>query len=213
MFKQFLLAAALIAVPVAVFSAGYVYLAPPAESAQPSLGDLSPLKSIAADVQVIAAKGDLVAAEKRITDFETLWDQDEATMRPLNPEAWGTVDDAADEAIHSLRASAPDQAKVGTAVKGLIAALDNPYGDGSASSQGGIKTVKGIAVTDDSGHPLPCEDMIKALRAAIDAGKISGTSKDAAQGFVVQAVERCNADDDANANTFSAQGLALASQG
>lgn len=213
MLKQFLLATVLIAVPVAAFSAAYIYLAPPAADAQPSLGDLSPLKSIAVDVQAIAAKGDLVAAEKRITDFETLWDQDEASMRPLNQEAWGTVDDAADEAIHSLRASSPDQANVATAVKGLIATLDNPYGDGSAGNQGGIKMLKGIAVTDDSGHPLACEDMIKALRAAIDAGKIPSASTDAAQGFVSQAVERCNADDDANANNFSAQGLALASQG
>jgi len=211
MLKQFLLATALIAAPVAVFSAGYIYLAPPAADAQPSLGDLTPLKSIAVDVETIAAKGDLVAAEKRITDFETLWDQDEATMRPLNQEAWGTVDDAADEAIHSLRAPSPDPSKVTEAVKGLIATLDNPYGD--AGGQGGIKMVKGIAVTDESGHPLACEDMIKALRAAIDAGKIPSASTDAAQGFVSQAVERCNADDDANANNFSAQGLALASQG
>lgn len=121
------------------------------------------------------------------------------------------MDDAADEAIHSLRASSPDQTKVATAVKGLIATLDNPYGDGSAGSQTGIKMVKGIAVTDDSGHPLACEDMIKALRTAIDGGQIPSASADAAQGFVTQAVERCNADDDANANNFSAQGLALAS--
>lgn len=213
MFKQILLAVVLIAFPVGLFSAGYIYFAPPAADAPASLGDLSPLKSIAADVQAIAAKGDAVAAEKRITDFETLWDQDEAAMRPLNQEAWGTVDDAADEAIHALRASAPDPAKVAAAVKGLIAALDNPYGDGSANSQGGVRTVNGIAVTDDSGHPLACEDMIKALRAAIDAGKIPSASSEAAQGLVSRAVERCNADDDAHANTFSAQGLALASQG
>lgn len=213
MLKQFLLATALIAAPVAVFSACYIYLAPPAADAQPSLGDLSPLKSIATDVQAIAAKGDLVTAEKRITDFETLWDQDEATMRPLNQEAWGAVDDAADEAIHSLRAATPDAAKVAAAVQGLIATLDNPYGDGSANSAGGIRMVKGIAVTDESGHPLACEDMIKLLRAAIDGGKIPSASTDAAQGFVSQAVERCNADDDANANNFSAQGLALATQG
>ena len=213
MFKQFLLAAVLIAVPVAAFSAGYVYLAPPAEDTQASLGDLSPLKSIAMDVQSIAAKGDLVAAEKRITDFETLWDQDEAAMRPLNQDAWGTVDDAADAAIHALRASSPDQAKVANAVKDLIATLDNPYGNGSTGSASGPKMVKGIAVTDESGHPLACEEMIKALRAAIDAGKVPSGSADAAQSFVSQAVERCNADDDANANNFSAQGLALASQG
>lgn len=212
MFKQFLLATVLIAIPVAAFSSAYIYLAPPAADTQASLGDLSPLKAIAVDVQGIAVKGDLVAAEKRITDFETLWDQDEAAMRPLNQDAWGTVDDAADAAIHSLRAASPDKDKAVKAVQDLITTLDNPYGDGSGS-EAGIKMVKGIAVTDESGHPLACEDMIKALRAAIDAGKVPSASTEAAQGFVTQAVERCNADDDANANNFSAQGLALASQG
>lgn len=207
MLKQFLLSVVLIAIPVAVFSAVYVYMLPP-KPMEPSLGDLSGLKAIAVDVQGIAAKGDLVAAEKRITDFETLWDKDEETMRPLNGAAWGNIDDAADTAIHSLRAETPQAADVVTAVKGLIATLDAPYG---SEDQGGVKMVKGIAVTDESGHALACEDMIKALRSAIEGGQIPSASADAAQSFVSQAVERCNADDDANANNFSAQGLALAS--
>ncbi len=85
MFKQALLATVLIAVPAAIFTAGEVLLAPPAQSEQ-SLGDLSALTAIAADVQKIAATGDLAAAEKRITDFETEWDKNQDTMRPLNPE-------------------------------------------------------------------------------------------------------------------------------
>lgn len=207
MLKQFFLSVILIAIPVAVFSAVYVYIVPP-KPTEPSLGDLSGLKAIVEDVQTIAAKGNLAAAQTRITDFETLWDKDEATMRPLNEAAWGNIDDAADTAIHSLRTDKPQAADVATAVKQLIATLDNPYG---SEDQGGVKMVKGIAVTDESGHPLACETMIKALRTAIDGGQIPSASTDAAQTFVSQAVERCNADDDANANNFSAQGLALAS--
>lgn len=210
MFKQFLLAAVLIAVPVAAFSAGYIYLAPTPEDTQASLGDLSPLKTIAVDVQSIAATGDLVAAEKRITDFESLWDKDQPAMQPLNETAWGNIDDAADAAIHSLRDTAPDKAKVESTVKDLIATLDNPYGDGSADNSSGVKQVKGIAVTDANGHPLPCEVLIKSLRAAIDGGKIPQDKSGSAADFMTRALERCNADDDTNANNFSAQGLALA---
>ena len=207
MLRQILLSLTLIAVPVSVFAAVYIYILP-SKPGEPSLGDLSDLKSIAQDVQSIAAKGDLVEAEKRITDFETLWDKEEETMRPLNEAAWGNIDDAADTAIHSLRTDQPKADEVAIAVKALIATIDNPY---TSEDQAGIKMVKGIAVTDESGHPLACENMIKALRTAIDGGQIPSSSTDAAQGFVSQAVERCNADDDANANNFSAQGLALAS--
>lgn len=209
MFKQFLLAAVLIAVPVATFSAGYIYFAPPPEDTQANLGDLSPLKTIVVDVQAIAAKGDLVAAEKRITDFESLWDKDQPAMQPLNEAAWGNIDDAADAAIHSLRDTAPDKAKVESAVKDLIATIDNPYADGSGDSSSGVKQVKGIAVTDANGHPLPCEVLIKSLRAAIDSGKIPQDKSGSAADFMTRALERCNADDDTNANNFSAQGLAL----
>ena len=209
MLKQFLLALVLIAAPVAIFFSAYHLLAPTAE-VQGSLGDLSGLRSIAADVQAIAATGDLAKAQLRITDFETEWDQQEATMRPLNGAAWGSIDDAADEAIHALRAGTPKAADVEQTVKALIATIDRPYDTGDA---GGVKMVSGIAVTDDSGHPLACETLIKPLRAAIDGGKIPSAKSADATDFLSRALERCNADDDAHANEFSAQGLALATQG
>ena len=68
--RQFLLAAVLIAVPVAAFSAYEKYWAPPAPSTA-GLGDMSTFIGIAADVRKIAATGDFAAAEKRITDLET----------------------------------------------------------------------------------------------------------------------------------------------
>jgi hypothetical protein len=210
MFKQTLLAAVLIAVPVGIFTGAEILFAPPAQSEQ-SLGDLTPLFAITTDVQKIAATGDMTAAEKRITDFETEWDKDQSTMRPLNPAAWGTIDDAADTAIHSLRSGNPDPQKVNSAVKDLIATLANPYT--SADDTGAtVKMVTGIAVTDETGHPLPCEELIKKLRAAIDGSKIPQDKTSTSQNFLSKALERCNADDDTHANEFSAQGLALAAQ-
>jgi hypothetical protein len=52
--------------------------------------------------------------------------------------------------------------------------------------------------------------MLKLLGAALDGGKIPDANKAAATDFQAKATERCNADDDAHADEFSAQGLALA---
>lgn len=123
--KQILLATALILVPVGAFTAFQVTFIGSAQ-ADASLGDLTPLKTIIADVQKIAATGDFKAAETRITDFETLWDDDEAGMRPLNPTAWGNVDDAADKALKSLRRGTPTADVVTPALAALMAVLNDP---------------------------------------------------------------------------------------
>jgi hypothetical protein len=207
--KQIILALLLTAVPVAAFTGFQVYMLPyqavPAEAK--SLGDLSAMSAIVTDVTAIAAGGDFVKAETRITDFETAWDDAEATLRPMNPDAWGVVDEAADQALRSLRKGTTDAAKISAALGTLTAALANPV----ASTGGGtVGKVAGIDVTDANGHAIPCETMLKSLRDVIAAGKVAADKATAAADFVTKATERCNADDDIHADEFSAQGLALA---
>lgn len=96
-----------------------------AEAAAP-LGDLSSLLAIVGDVQAIAATGDFGKAERRITDFETLWDKDEETLKPMNKTAWHHVDDAADAALKALRTKKPDATEVTDTLAALSAALANP---------------------------------------------------------------------------------------
>lgn len=126
--KQFLLASVLIAIPVAGFTTfNMLAFANPASASQgQSLGDLSAMISIIAEVKSTAATGDFVAAEKRITDFETAWDQGEPTLKPKNAEAWKHVDRAADAAYSSLRNGAPTAADVDHALVNLLAWLDDP---------------------------------------------------------------------------------------
>jgi hypothetical protein len=207
--KQILLALILIAVPVAAFTGFEKYLAPQqAEAATASLGDLSALKAIVSDTTTVAKTGDLVAAEKKITDFESAWDDGEEKLRPLDENAWGVIDSAADKAIHALRADTPDAVKVEETLASLSAAIDNPMADKGAA--GTLAKVAGIAVTDANGHAIPCETMLTSLRDMIKNGKIVAANQSAADGFVTKATERCNADDDVHADEFSAQGLALA---
>ena len=209
--RNLLLSAALIALPVVVFAAVYSQVASPAPQAQDaaaqSLGDMTPFKTIVTDVQAIAAKGDLKAAETRITDFETAWDDAAGTLRPNDPTAWGNVDTAADAALDALRAGKPDPNEVDATLASLVTELDNP---GQAmGGTGSATTVSGIVVTDDGGRPLPCEVMLEKLRKARDASALPAADLGKADDLSVKGTERCNADDDKRADDFFAQGLAL----
>jgi hypothetical protein len=210
--KQIILALLLTAAPVAAFTGFQVYMVPHAAQAAEakSLGDLTAMSAIVTDVTTIAATGDFVKAETRITDFETAWDDAEATMHPLNPEAWGFVDTAADHALKALRKGTPDAAKITETLAALSAALANP--SASSGVAGVVGKVAGIDVTDANGHAIPCETMLKSLRDVIATGKLSADKATAAADFVTKATERCNADDDVHADEFSAQGLALGAQ-
>ena len=123
--KQILLAIVLIAMPVAAFT-GYEVYARSTTVASSGLGDLSSLKTIIADVQALAAKGDLGAAAKRITDWESAWDAGETAIRPLNPTDWGNIDAASDAALGALRAKAPSPDNVNSALAALMATLNDP---------------------------------------------------------------------------------------
>lgn len=210
--KQFLLATALIAVPVALFSAYEHYMVPTADAAQAQsqakgLGDLADFKVITRDVQKIAAAGDFKAAEKRATDFETEWDDKEASLRPADPEAWGNIDAAADAVFKSLRNGTPTADKVNAALADLQLALDK---SGAVGGKTGSRSfVAGIAVTDATGHPVPCEELINQLKAASVKSGIAADKMTKAADFLAKALERCNADDDQRADAFSAQGIAL----
>ncbi len=209
--KQILLATALIALPVAGFTGYMMYLAPTAAvagEAVVSLGDLTAMKTIISDVQGIAATGDFTKAEVRITDFETAWDDAAGTMRPLNPAAWGTVDDAADAALGALRAGTPAADEVTATLASLGAVLENPTG-GAAAAPVAATLVNGIAVTDDTGHALPCEVMIGMVRDALPKATLAAADAASVADLQTRATERCNADDDTRADGFSAQALAI----
>jgi hypothetical protein len=211
--RNLLLSVALIAAPVAVFSGGYMLLAPAAQvqaatTSAPSLGDMSSFVTIINDVETIAAKGDLVAAEKRITDFETAWDKAAGTLRPINSSYWGNIDDAADAALSALRAKTPDAANV----TGTLADLQTALADPSLSpinAPKAVASVAGIATTDANGRALPCEVMLKDVAAQLTTAKLAPDVLAQVTDFQTKALERCNADDDARADGFSAQALAL----
>lgn len=124
--RQIFLAVALVAAPVAAFTSFELFYAHNASAQKAGLGDLSSFKAIVADVQALAAKGDLPAAAKRITDYETAWDQAETALRPLNSSEWNNVDAASDAALKALRQPTPSADKVNKTLAALMATLNNP---------------------------------------------------------------------------------------
>lgn len=209
--KNLLLSTVLIVVPVGVFAVGYTTLAagstPTAAVATPALGDMTPFQSITTDVQGIAATGDLGAAQIRITDLETAWDDAQSTLRPNNPTAWGNVDGAIDAALKALRATTPDPAQVDATLASLQTALADPAGAGAGG--GVMQSVSGVATTDANGRPLPCEAMLEQFRTTLAGATIAATDVATINTLQAKGTERCNADDDARADDFFAQGMAL----
>jgi len=124
--KRLILASTLALACIAGTVTGSAVLLPRPAAAAGVLGDLASLQAIVTDVQAIAKTGDFGKAEKRITDFETLWDKDEATLKPMNKKAWHHVDDASDAALKALRTKKPDAAEVTSTLAALSAALANP---------------------------------------------------------------------------------------
>lgn len=203
--KQFLLAVALIAAAIGVFAGGRMLM--PGAVPVAVLGDLSAMQAIVADVQTVVATGDLAGAATRITDLETAWDGAQPTLQPMNPEAWGRVDGAIDHALNALRTATPDAGAVDAALVTASAVMADPAA--AVTTAGGVVMLGDIAVTDAAGHALPCEGMLTTLRSAMTATPSQGETAARISDLLTKATERCNADDDTNANAATAAALQL----
>jgi uncharacterized membrane-anchored protein len=88
---------------------------PPAEIAK--------FRIIAQDTLAKVQAGDQTDATARIKDLETAWDDDEATLRPLDKTAWHVLDGRIDSVLKALRASKPDPATETQTLTALLTAL------------------------------------------------------------------------------------------
>ena len=66
------------------------------------LGEPAAYGAIPTDTPTLVATGDQTRAEQRITDLETLWDQNAAALRQADRAAWGAIDAARDHIFNRL---------------------------------------------------------------------------------------------------------------
>jgi uncharacterized membrane-anchored protein len=90
---------------------------PPAEIAK--------FRTIAQDTLAQVRAGDQTGATARIKDLETAWDDDEPTLRPLDPTRWHALDGQIDGVLKALRGSKPDPATEAQTLTALVTALQS----------------------------------------------------------------------------------------
>ena len=66
-----------------------------------------------------------------------------------------------------------------------------------------------LAVAPAWSAPVPCEDALKNLRAAVDAAKLSDADAAKVKELEDKGIERCNADDDKRADDFFGQAMKI----
>jgi uncharacterized membrane-anchored protein len=85
--------------------------------------EIAKFRTITADTLAKVQAGDQAGATARIKDLETAWDDDEATLRPVDETTWTALDGRIDRVLKALRASTPDPATETQTLTALLTAL------------------------------------------------------------------------------------------
>jgi uncharacterized membrane-anchored protein len=85
--------------------------------------EIAKFRSIAQDTLAKVQAGDRTGATTRIKDLETAWDDDQATLQPVDDTAWHVLDGRIDSVLKAVRASQPDPATEMQSLTALLTAL------------------------------------------------------------------------------------------
>jgi uncharacterized membrane-anchored protein len=80
-------------------------------------------ETITKDTLALVGSGDQAGAKSRITELETAWDDDQATLEPEDCQAWTFVDQQIDPALSAVRATSPDPAEEEKTLQALLTTL------------------------------------------------------------------------------------------
>lgn len=84
--------------------------------------DVNTLRDITRDALTQVRAGDQTAAAARITDLETMWDQDQVRLQPMDSTGWSVIDGQIDDVLTAVRSNSPDR---GTEIHVLTTLLTN----------------------------------------------------------------------------------------
>src|SRR4051812_20215949 len=98
---------------------------PPGQSATANFppAEIAKFRAIAADTLAQVRAGNQSGATARIKDLETAWDDDQATLQPLDDTAWTVLDGQIDSILTAVRASNPDPATETQTLTALLTSL------------------------------------------------------------------------------------------
>ena len=85
--------------------------------------EVTNFRIITEDTLTKVQAGDQSGATARIKDLETAWDDDQATLQPMDDTGWTVLDGQIDDVLTALRASNPDPAAEKHTLTALLTAL------------------------------------------------------------------------------------------
>ena len=98
-------------------------LAPGQVTAHFPPAEIAKFRTITQDTLAKVQAGDQNGAAARINDLETAWDDDQATLQPLDDNAWTVLDGQIDNVLTALRAGTPDPATQQQTLTALLTSL------------------------------------------------------------------------------------------
>jgi len=104
-------------------STSSVALAPGQATAKFPAAEVTKFRTITQDTLTKVQADDQAGAKGRIKDLETVWDEDQSTLQPIDPTAWTILDGQIDDVLAALRAGKPDPATESQSLNTLLASL------------------------------------------------------------------------------------------
>ena len=104
-------------------SSSSVQLTPAQATASFPAADIAALRRSVQEVDASVAAGDESAAGAAASDLETLWDDDQSRLEPLDGQAWTFLDGRIDDVLSAVRAKHPDVQAEQEAVTALRSSL------------------------------------------------------------------------------------------
>ncbi|MEU6343364.1 hypothetical protein ABZ883_20775 [Streptomyces sp. NPDC046977] len=101
-----------------------VHLTPAQATSSFPPAEIAKFRTVASDTLAKLNSGDQAAATTRVSDLETAWDDDQATLEPKNEQAWGFLDSEIDQVLTALRDPHPDKATEVKALDTLLTSLN-----------------------------------------------------------------------------------------
>jgi hypothetical protein len=101
-----------------------VALAPGQATAKFPPAEVTKFRTITQDTLAKVQADDQAGATARIKDLETVWDDDQSSLQPIDPTTWTILDGQIDDVLTALRASKPDPATETQSLNTLLANLE-----------------------------------------------------------------------------------------